>query len=346
MDTRGGIDEAWDAFVARTPGGSHVQTSRWAAVKEVVGWRAVRVLARSGGEITGGCQLLTRQAGPATLAYAPRGPLCADAAVLDEVLDGVFAACRGPRPVYLKVQPPAGHAALGAALERRGFAASTLEAAPVASVLVDLEAEPDALLARMRSGVRANIRKAQRRGVTVRHGDGADLDTFMRLVGSTGARQGFDPYPPAYWRRILEAFEDRTLLVAAHEGEPLTALLVVGFGDTASFKMGGWDSSRGGVRPNELAHWTAMQWARERGYRYYDFEGFEPEVERAFARGETIPEAETGVTWFKRGFGGDIHVFPPAYDSTPQRWLRPAVRAAAPRLHATRGVAMRLLGRR
>jgi FemAB family len=41
--TGGPNDAQWDAFVASTPGGHHAQTSRWAQLKETIGWRAVRV---------------------------------------------------------------------------------------------------------------------------------------------------------------------------------------------------------------------------------------------------------------------------------------------------------------
>lgn len=342
---------AWDDFVAVTPGGSHVQTSRWAAVKAATGWSARLVVARRGSEIVGGCQLLVRRTGPALLAYAPRGPLVArgEDEALAALIDRVVRAARGRRPSYLKVQPPVGRADMAGALLAHGFAASDLEAAPRATVLVDVTAEPEAMLARMRSGSRANVRKALRRGVTVRSGGEGDFAAFGALLEATGRRQAFDPYPVAYFRRMWEIFgrDGRSeLVLAEHEGRLLSGLLVVGFGDTAAFKIGGWSGEQPQLRPNELAHWTAMRWAHERGYRWYDLEGFPPEVERALARGEDLPEARTGVAWFKLGLGGEVRVLPGAYDTSPVRWLRPAVRAAAPHLGSARGAALRLMGRR
>jgi lipid II:glycine glycyltransferase (peptidoglycan interpeptide bridge formation enzyme) len=351
VDLVGGTeDPAWDAYVTAAPGGSHVQSALWAAVKARIGWSATRVVARRGGLIVGGAQILLRDVGPARLAYAPRAPLCAadDPGVLAAVLEGMIEVAQRRRLTYLKVQPPAGRSDILETLRGRGFVASDLEAAPVASAVVDLAFDSEILLARMRSGTRANIRKAQRRGVTVRVGSADDFPVFQRLVAATSQRQGFDPYPAQYFRGMWEAFAtaaDAVLLIAEYQDAPVTSLLVVGFNDTASFKMGGWRGDRA-VRPNELAHFRAMCWARERGYRFYDFEGFEPDVERAFARGVPSEASRRGVAWFKQGFGGDVLIFPEAMDYSPSRILRPAVRLAAPRLTGARRVAFRLLGRR
>jgi len=54
------------------------------------------------------------------------------------------------------------------------------------------------------------------------------------------------------------------LLLADYKGEILSSILLLAFGDTVSYKMGGWSGERRDVRPNELLHWTAMRWARDR----------------------------------------------------------------------------------
>ena len=53
-------DPAWDAFLAATPGGDHLQTSLWAQVKAPFGWRAARVVVTRDDRIVGGVQLLIR----------------------------------------------------------------------------------------------------------------------------------------------------------------------------------------------------------------------------------------------------------------------------------------------
>jgi lipid II:glycine glycyltransferase (peptidoglycan interpeptide bridge formation enzyme) len=234
---------------------------------------------------------------------------------------------------------------LGAELVRRGFDPSPLEAAPVATVLVDLARDDDRLLGAFRASARSNIRKAERRGVNIRVGDESDLATFARLVDRTGRRQSFAPYPPSYYERMWRLFAETghsRLLLAEHEGRVLSGVLVIGFGDTAVYKMGGWSGERRDIHPNELAHWHAMRWAREVGHRYYDLEGIPVSIARALLRGETPEGARHGTPRFKLGFGGEVRLYPGAFDRGRPRFAGTLARRAAPRLLP---VTQRLAGR-
>ena len=222
-----GVDPDWEAFVESCPGGHHVQTSRWADVKAVVGWGAARVLVRRDGASVAGCQLLLRKvARVGTLAYAPRGPVLAgdaEGAVLDAVLDAVESLARAERALYLKVQPPADDRDTAARLAERGYAESSLETAPTATVLIDVRQEPEELLAAMRTNTRRNVRKARKAGLTVRAGSGDDLGTLCSLIEATARRQSFPPYPPAYYEQMWRSFapSHAHLLVAERAGAPL-----------------------------------------------------------------------------------------------------------------------------
>lgn len=330
-------DVGWDAFVAQAPGGHHVQTSAWGQAKAVLGWRAVRAVARRDGAVVAGCQLLVRRFGLAgAVAYAPRGPLgTGDEAAVHAVLDAVDGLVASERIRLLKVQPPGHRADLGPELVRRGFGPSAQEAAPVATVLVDLARDEAGILAAFRSSARSNVRKAERRGVEVRAGGELDLATFAHLVASTGQRQGFSPYPSHYYERMWHLFAatgGARLLLAEHEGRALSAMLIIGCGDTAVYKMGGWAGERHGVHPNELLHWHAMRWARAAGHRFYDLEGIPVGIARALLRGEQPADARQGTTRFKLGFGGEVRLFPGAYDRGRPRVVGTVARRAVPRL--------------
>lgn len=342
------VDTQWDDFAATCPGGHHVQSSAWGQIKAILGWRAVRVVARRDGVVVAGCQLLVRRFGPAgALAYAPRGPLARvqDQEAMSAVLDTLDGLAREERIRLLKVQPPIEREDLEFELRRRGFRPSAQEATPGATVLVDLAAGEDRVLAGFRSSARSNVRKAERRGVRIRLGGEPDLGTFAELVDHTARRQGFAPYPPDYYARMWELFAatgHTGLLLAEHEGKALSALLVIGFGDAAVYKMGGWAGERSGVHPNELLHLHAMRWARASGYRFYDLEGIPVVVGRALLAGQDPADAHRGTARFKLGLGGEVRLFPRPHDRGRPRILGTVVRRAAPRLQA---VAHRATGR-
>ncbi len=310
---------AWDDFLARTPGGGYLQTSRWARVKAVVGLRAVRLLTERYGEIVSGCQLLVRDVPLlGAVAYSPRGPVIGDGADADALLRGLRELARQERIGFLKLQPPPGGEGFIPALEAHGFDPSDDEIAPTATTRVPLTGRSDEdLRAAMRATTRRRLRQGEKSDIRVRVGDENDLPILQRLLEATAQRQGFGSYPLRYHQAMWRAFgpgDGARLLVAESGGRPLSAALLIGFGDTAVYKVGAWDGSSGSGRPNELVHWSAQRWGRDRGFAYYDFEGMNLAAARALVRGNPLPDDVSGVTFFKLGFGGEVAIFPQARD--------------------------------
>ena len=345
-------DPEWDKFVEAAPGGTYQQSSMWAQVKSVAGWRPVRIrLSGDDGAVVTGCQVLVRRvARLGSVAYVPYGPLVpdGDGAALSAVLDALQQLARRERLLYLKVQPPPDGADMTGALRARRFVPGGLEPAPRMTVRVDLRRSPDAILGAMRARSRTYIRQAQRRGMVVREGTEKELPIFAELVDATCRRKGLRPYPLGYYEKIWHSFPDRAqLMLAEYKGEILSGILLLAYGDTVSYKMGGWSGERRDVRPNELLHWTGMQWGRDRGYRYYDLEGLNPALGEAILSGRDPADLDIpGIAHFKLGLGGEVTRFPGCYDYTSQPLLRPALPWIAPRIERLTPMAHRLLGRR
>ncbi|HYF28391.1 MAG TPA: peptidoglycan bridge formation glycyltransferase FemA/FemB family protein [Baekduia sp.] len=351
VDERAAAPE-WDAFVAASPGGHHLQTSKWGRVKAAAGLRAARVVLHDAtGAPLAGAQALVRDLPVVgAVAYVPRGPLAAPgrpelaAASLDALGDWA----RATRVAWLKVQPPVDRGDLEAVLRERGFRPGTLQTAPAATVRVALAGRSeDELLAAMRTTTRRNIRLGQRRGVTVRPGTRADLRVVHPLLAATAVRQGFAAYGPEYWEAVWDAFApdgELELLVAEHEGAPVGWVLVVLFGDTALFKIGAWGGGRGVPPANELLHWTAMCHARERGLAVYDLEGIPPDLARAVAAGQDIGDPG-GVARFKLGFGGDVVLLPATHDRPCRPVAGRAIGLVEARSERLRPLVHRLAGR-
>jgi peptidoglycan pentaglycine glycine transferase (the first glycine) len=346
-------DPDWDRFVETTHGGTYQQSSMWAQVKSTVDWRPIRLALSRDGRVVAGCQVLVRSFGRfGVVAFVSRGPLVAhdhpDALVA--VLNTLQRIVKEERFRYLKLQPPPDCNDVSGVLKERGFVPSGLDAAPRLTVRVDLRKSPDVLLAAMRTRARTYIRQAERRGVVIRQGGESDLPVLYELVKATSRRQGFTLYSQTYLEEMWRIFHEQgraCLMIAEYRGEVLSSNLLIGFGKSVVYKVGGWSGVRRDVRPNELLHWAGIQWGREHGYRYYDFEGINRSV------GEAILAAQSGrdlpfhgTTHFKLGFGGEVTRFPGAYDYASQPLLRVALRSIAPRLDRLAPVAHHLLGRR
>ena len=287
------IDDEWDDFVKRYRGGHHLQSSFWAQVKRRQRWRAVRVRATKGNDIVGGAQMLYRPLGFAgAIGFVSKGPIVAmkhqDAAsgLIDYMLDRAHRL----RIKQIYMEPPLGMSWLEPKLKESGFAVTPFRLSAQTTTVVDLAQDADALLASMRQTTRRNVRIAIKKGVQVRPGGEADIALFAGLMRKTAERKGFvgdeEPLLRAMWS-ILEPGGHVHLLITEIDGEAVSAAWLIPFGDTVVFKRGAWSGRHGDRRPNEFMHWSAMLWAQQNRYRYYDFDGVYPDQ-------------------FKLGFGGAV----------------------------------------
>ena len=329
-------DPRWDGFVSRSPGGHHLQSTYWARVKAALGWQAARVTAVRDGDICGGAQVLLRRVPLlGTIGYVALGPVLDhdDVTLRNCVLQGLQHISRERRTRYLVVQPPSAHQeTVLPELRARGFreAGTLVEPNPTATVVVDLAPDEATLLAAMRKSTRYNVRRAERIGVRVREGGERDTPTFHRLLMMTARRQGFSVPPEQYFAHLLRVMGPdghAKIFLAEYEGRPLSAVLVIAFGDRVWVKRAAWSGDQREVRPNELLQWTVIRWAKRAGYRFYDFEGIDRTCAVPTAPGRS---GRDSVTAFKMGFGGDVVVSPPAYQRITHPLLRrahdPAVR--------------------
>jgi lipid II:glycine glycyltransferase (peptidoglycan interpeptide bridge formation enzyme) len=332
------VPAAWDAFVESAPQGHLLQTWAWGELKGAFGWTPVRYLVQRDGAPVAAAQVLYRPIGPFTLGYIPKGPVLpeADPTVEAALWDAIHRRSRRMRALALKVEPewPDHDRARHEWLAGYGFSPSTEYVQPRRTIMVDLCADEDDILARMKSKWRYNIRLAERKEVVVREGSADDLGSFHALMSVTGERDEFGIHSLAYYRKAYELFAplDRVRLFLAYHGDRLLAgLMAYGFGGYAWYMYGASDNEGRDLMPNHALQWRAMQWARERGCRKYDLWGITDADDDASA-------ALSGVERFKAGFGGEVVRYvgaydyaylPPLYWLMRQAWARRRARAAA-----------------
>ena len=315
-------DAQWDAFLNDSPSGHFTQTSMWARLKAVTGWKATRIVVTRNDRIIAGAQVLTRTMPfVGTIGYIPKGPIFDpdDSALYGPFMSELHRVAVQIRVRYINIQPPNNGDGFARTLPVRGFRPGKVQVAPTATVLIDLRQNEDALLADMRRKTRRYIRLGLREGVVVREGAENDLPAFYGLLEATGRRQGFRPYPQTYFSELWRIFRKSgniALFLSEYKNETVSAQLVIPFGDTVVCKSFGWSGLHGNLGPNHVLDWSVMLWAKERGYRYYDMEGIDPDVAMAILHGdESISHTEaSGPTFYKLGFGGRAALFPGPYE--------------------------------
>ncbi len=321
----------WNAFVDAHPQGNLLQHSAWGELKAGSGWRARRIaVLGADGALLAGALLLIRARYGLSVAYVPRGPLFSGDPVVDQLLlAGLERVARRARAVLLRLEPnlleddPAADALHTWLLLQGLQPVRTIQ--PRSSIHVDLRQPEERLLAACSKGHRADIRRAERSGVVVRQGDVTDLPLFFVLMQGTGKRARFGVHSEGYYRAAWRLFQPRScLLIAEVEGRAAAAHLIFADARAGLYLYSGADETGLRSGANHLLTWHAMRWARGQGCARYDLWG----IPDALGRAATAPDAQAraalessaqhdpliGVYRFKKGFGGQIVRYLPAYD--------------------------------
>lgn len=323
--------EAWDGFVAAHAQGSLLQQRAWGELKSGFGWQARRVaVLRGDGVLVAGAILLLRSRFGLSVAYTPRGPLLSgDAAVDTLLLAGLERLARRARAVLLRLEPNLTEDDPAADITHTWLLLQGLQPAPTiqprSSIHVQLAPSEQALLAACSKGHRADIRRAERGGVTVRVGGEEELGLFYAIMSATGARAGFSIHSEAYYRAAWQRFQPRSrLLVAELDGRAVAAHMLFADTRTGLYLYSGADEAGLKAGANHLLEWHALRWAKSLGCVRYDFWGVPDALGRVAAAPDEAARSALeeqakgdplyGVYRFKKGFGGSVVRYLPAYD--------------------------------
>ena len=205
------------------------------------------------------------------------------------------------------------------ALQRRGWRFSADQIQFKNTAYSDLSVGEEALLATMKGKWRYNFRLAEKRGLSVRMGDEADLESFYTLYAETGARDGFLIRPFDYyrttWQTMLRAQAEPdnpaggALLLAEHpeDTQPVAGLFLFRYGRRAWYFYGASSERHRRDMPNHLLQWEALRWALVQGCTVYDWWG-------APTHPDDPEDRMQGVWQFKQGFGAELQPHIGAWD--------------------------------
>lgn len=154
---------------------------------------------------------------------------------------------------------------------------------PANTIVVDLTADEDTILGRMKPKTRYNIRLALNKGVEVRSVGIDGLQTWYNLYKETAARNGltlndFNCFHSMFASKMgmCDDDVDVQLLIAYYDEMPLAAMFLVLSAHRATYLYGASSSSFRNVMPTYALQWKAMQIAKAYKCREYDMFGVAP----------------------------------------------------------------------
>lgn len=309
-------ESQWAEFVAAQPRAHVLQQPAWGTLKAAYGWGVERVALAEGEQIAAGAQVLFRvlpfRLG--TMAYLPMGGFVRNDAVTRDDLwqplwNAVDTCAKRHRAAFLKWEPGIYQKTSAPDFARFGFQPSVQTIQPPNTILVDISADDDEILARMNQGTRRKIRQSQKNGARYYEGGRADVAKFNAMMQTTGARNAFGVHAPSYYELAYDLFvpQQAALILAEHEGDSLAGIMVFAAGNTAWYLYGASSSKKRNLMAAYGVQWTAIQWAKARGCTVYDLWGI-PDADEATleAQFETRSDGLWGVYGFKRGWGGEV----------------------------------------
>jgi peptidoglycan pentaglycine glycine transferase (the first glycine) len=280
--------EAWDKKVIEL-GGSFLQSWAWGEFYEALGYKIHRF---SDDNFVCLAIEISLPFGKKYL-YCPRGPVGDEKEALVDLKrlsvdrDLVFARVEPLRPMDLPK--------------------SVKEVQPSINWSLNLDKTEEELLIEMKPKTRYNINLGKRKGVVVREGDKKDLIILWQLLLETAKRNQIRLHPQNYYFQMQESMPNNLkILVAEHQGKILAGMILIFFGDTATFAHGGSGSQMKEAMAPYVLHWEAIKLAKNAGMKTYDFGGI--------AQASDEKSSWAGISRFKKGFGGFEVVYPGSFD--------------------------------
>lgn len=305
--------EAYEAFL-KAHGADFHQSWAWGEFQEKIASRGrFWALAVVEGDQWLGALLVVRHRLPFGLSWfsVARGPVLRDSksgssAPIWEILwDTLHALARKEGAVFVRLEAPE---SFPIALEKPWRKAHA-HYQPEWTLKLDLSLSEEELLQQMKPKGRYNIKVAAKR-VAVRFSHRSeDVSAFYAILKQTSERDGFAPHSEAYyqeWVLCAQAQNWGGLFVAEVEGKIVAGILITFYGDTATYYYGASDYHYREAMAPYLLQWTAIQEAKRRGLKWYDFLGISPPGDG--------DHSWKGVTAFKEKFGGMKVHYPPAQE--------------------------------
>ncbi len=312
--------EQWDQFVTEHPDGHLLQSWGWGELKASAGWSPLRLALWDTEQIVAAAQVLRRTAThlplwAGHLAYIPKGPLVdwSQPLLCQAFFSQLHALLRRQGAFALWMEPD--REANAADNDRVIECVTSMQfhptyaIQPARTILLDLTADEDTLLARMKEKWRYNVRLAGRKGVEVRVAQTVeDVQAWYALLQTTSERDQFGIHTLDYYLSAWRIFAPRNqamLFLAEYHGQLLAGIFVGLLAKRAIYLYGASSNEQRNLMPNYLLQWEAIHWAKQQGATSYDFWGI-PET-------DDEDEAMAGVYRFKRGWGGEVVRFIDSY---------------------------------
>jgi lipid II:glycine glycyltransferase (peptidoglycan interpeptide bridge formation enzyme) len=248
------------------------------------------------------------------MAYLRWGPLWEKkgSAPDTEIADRFAAALRDEylrkRKLFVRILPNAFAGSARAALFQSAFSKFAAEHGgpgdTYRTMVLDLSFPLEQLRSRLDKKWRNQLTRSEKNDLTIVHGQGPEeFQTFREMYWQMRRRKSFDTKVDvdefARMQKCLPQSQRMQILICEEQGVPVAGLVASAMGNSAVYMLGATSDSGMNAKGAYLLQWTLICWLKQRGIRWYDLGGIDP-------------EGNPGVYHFKKGMAGEgvCHVRP------------------------------------
>jgi len=175
---------------------------------------------------------------------------------------------------------------------------------------LDITKSEEEIMVQMRKTTRHEVKKAIKENIKITaSNDEKDVKKFYDLQIETSKRQKFIPFSYKFLHEQFKVFaqnENALLYKAAFGNKLLAQAFVIFYGKEAVYHYGASTDEGRNYPGAYLIQWEAIRKAKKRGMTRYNFWGVSPENKQN--------HRFSGLSLFKRGFGGEDLQYLPAQD--------------------------------
>ncbi len=301
----------YESFVANSPYGSFYQSVKWVNVKN--NWDHEIIVSRdNNNKIIGGLLILIQKIPgfKTSFLYSPRGPVCDlhNKEILADLMSEIKVLAKQRNAHLFKMDPNIliSDEDFINTVKKLGFSHftggnnfETIQSRFNYRLYIN-NRSADELFANFHSKTRYNIRVAQKHNVEIKICGKEYLDDFIKIMKTTGQRDGFNVRPKSYFARMLDSLGDNVrLYMAFYENKPIAGAITTNYAGQTCYVYGASDNNHRNVMPNYLIQWEMIKWAVETDCYVYDFQGVSGDI-------SDKSNHLYGLYRFKKGFNGQL----------------------------------------
>lgn len=271
----------WDDFVSQSDYSGFMQSTNWARVKELEGWKTFRIAVKDGEKIKAAALVLVAEIGSGKkLFYSPQGPILRWHIKKDQnlyfkkLIKIISEFAVAEHAVCWRIEPWAIFR-YGEILNK--YQKSPVDMQPRHTALIPLINDLDMIIANFKSKTRYNIRLAQKSNLNVEIGSSiADFKIFYSVYRKTVDRKSLEHKDFSYFESICEnlgKIGEAFVVNIKKDQQYIGAILLIKFGDRITYFFGGFDYDFRKYMAPYLCHYEAIKLGKELGCSYYDLWG-------------------------------------------------------------------------